>query len=325
MSNGFNEAAAAEAVVDHYYPFWTSLVFQNRTLFDFSSSPYAVDSESTPAHLPRGLIPIDPPVGGKDRKFLILTSSHTASEFTEYDVLPAEGTDAWTQATPAIISVWAPILVTGFAVDDAFGPEDLVGVIARNGEHAAGAIADKIVNTLLGSGTAGLLRWVDETTTVAGVNRTTYAAFGSAETAVNGALTLNDMDDLVEEVCSGDRNAPEEGLEWWVGRNQVTNYRRLAGITGNAHTPESVSPGGTLDLGYTGYAHNGIPIRSIPDFSTTDWVLVHRPSIRIQEIRSLQVRMKDYAGDGDRMILSWRGAPRIDHPQWCGKLTGVTA
>lgn len=323
MSAGMNYTEVANVVATHYYPFWVSIVWQNRVLFDFPSSPYGVDGEVSPDRA--GLIPVDPPVGGINRSFPVLVSSHSAEDFTEYDVIPVESSDSWTTAVPGIISVWEPILVTGFAADAAYGPEDLVGAIARNGEHAAGAIADKINNNILGTAATGLLGWIDDTTSAGGVSRVTYDAWESACTAVSGSLTLEAMDDLVEEVTSGDRNAPQGELEWWTAAGQVTNYRRLAGITGNAHTPEMVTPGGKLDLGYTGYAHNGIPIKAIPDFSTTTWVLVHRPSVRIQEVRPLQVRIKDYAGDGDRMILSWRGALRVNKPHWCGKLTSVTA
>lgn len=323
MSSGMNYSEIANVVATHYYPFWVSIVWQNRVLFDFPSSPYATDMEVSPG--PKGLIPIDPPVGGINRSFPVLVGTHEAEEFTEYDPIPTETSDSWTTAVPGIISVWEPILVTGFAADSAYGPEDLVGVIARNGEHAAGAIADKINNLILSTAATGLLGWIDDTTSAGGISRVTYDAWESAVTAVGGALSLEAMDDLVEEVTSGERNAPESELEWWVPRNQVTNYRRLAGITGNAHTPEVVSPGGALDLGYTGYSHNGMPIRSIPDLSTTTLLLVHRPSVRIREVRSLQVRIKDYAGDGDRMILSWRGALQVAKPHWCGKLTSVTA
>ena len=322
--SGLNEAAVANATVDHYYDYWASLVFFNNSLFEFPSTPYAIPGETYDG--PHGLIPVDPPTGGKSEKFLVLTSSHSASEFSEYDAIPTETSDSWTEATLSTISVWEPILVTGFAADDARGPEDLIGVIARNGENAARAIRDKINTKLLGTGVKGLLGWIDDSTAAGGISRTTYTAWKSAVTDVSGVLTIEDMDDLVETVTSGDRQAPESGLEWWTAAGQITNYRRLAGITNSmAQVPEMVMPGGVLDLGYTGFSHGGIPIRKIPDFDTTTWLLVHRPSIRIKEKRSLQVRYKDYQGDGDRMLMSWRGSLEVLNAHWCGKLENVTA
>lgn len=321
---GMGVTELANAVVEHYYDRWASLVFFNNSLFDFPNTPYAIEGENYPG--PHGLIPVDPPVGGVSERFLILASSHSAEEFDEYDVPPTESSDAWIYAEPDIISVWEPILVSGFAADDAYGPEDLIGAIAKNGENAAKAIRDKVNNLLLGTGVKSLTGWIDDSTAAGGINRTTYAAWQSAVTDVSGVLTLEDMDDLVEEVTSGDRQANITDLEWWVPANQRTNYRRQAGIVGAlARVPEQVTPGGKLDLGYTDYGHNGIPFRVIPDMATTELYLVHKPSIRIQEKRSLQIRFKDYQGDGDRMLMSWRGGLRIEEAFKCGKLENVTA
>ena len=325
MGAGLDFADLANAVTEHNYDFWADLTFRNNSLFDFASSPYAIPGEDYEGE--HGAIPIDGPVGGETERFMVLAASHTATEFTEYDVIPEETSDTWIYAEPGVISVWEPILVTGFAKDSAYGPEDIVGVIERNAENAARAIRDKINTLIMGTGAKSLTGWIDNSTAAGGINRTTYSAWQSAVTAVGGVLTMEDMDDLVETVCDADRGALEDDLEWWTCRGQRTNYRRLAGIGGAlAQVPQQVqSTGGKLDLGFSEFSHNGIPIRAFPDMTTTEWYLVHKPSIRIQEKRGLTVVLKDYQGDGERLLMSWRGSLRIGQPNKCGKLETVTA
>lgn len=325
MPTGIGVTEIANAVVEHNFDYWCELIFNNNVLFDFPNTPYSVPGEIYNG--PQGILPVKPPVGGVSERFLVHTSSHSAAAFTEYDALPTAGSDAWIFATPDTTSIWTSVLMTGWAKDEARGPEDLIQVLTKNVENAARAVRDVINTTFLGTGASCLQQWVDSTTTCAGVNRTTYSAFGAAETAVSGVLTLESMDDLVETVTSGDRQAPINELEWWFPANQITNYRRLSGVSGaRAVVPEmSVVNGGNLDLGYTSYSHQGIPIRMIPDLTTTVVCLIHKPDWYVQEKRSLQLVEKPYSGDGSLFALSWRGDLICQAPQKQGKLTGLTA
>ena len=323
-------AAIANAVVENYFGSAVRLTFENRTLFDFQNSPYNLDDPDSSA--PRGILGIQPPEGGVSDRFSVLASTdQAAEEFTEYAPLGAAGNDTWVNAQPGVISVWAPVLTTGFAMDAAKGPEDLVNVIEQNLVTAFGKIADKINSVALGSTAKGIVGAIDDTTTYGGLSRTTYAAWQSVVTAAGGALTLAQMENTLESMQSGNRNASTEGLpEIWCERNQMTNYRRLAGAVGNAEMIQHAQPtGGHLDLGVTTLAFNGMMFRHLPGLNNQTMLFPYlgrsREQIYFKEKRSLQVEFSPYSGDGTLLKASWRGMLVVKQPNLCGKIETITA
>ena len=326
-----DEAALANAVIDNYFFPVVRLTFENRTLFDFQNSPYNLDDPDSGA--PTGILPIIGPDGGLTDKFPVMESTtHAATEFTEYAALGATGADSWVMAQPGVISVWEPMLTTGFAQDDAYGPADLVGIIEQNMRTAFGKLADKINSVLLGASAKGIVGAIDNSTAYGGLNRTTYAAWQSVVTAAGGALAMSHLEDTLESMQNGNRNASEEGLaEIWAPRNQMTNYRRKAASVGAlAEVPQSApATGGHLDLGVSSLAFNGLNFRHLPGLSTTTLLIPYlgrnRDQIYIKEKRSLKVEVKPYAGDGVLAAVSWRGMLVVKQPNLCGKIETITA
>jgi len=306
-------AATANVVLDHNVDYLQSLVFANG-LCDATG----VASENYNG--PTGLIPILPTnAGGRDHSYRVKVSSGAAVEFTEYDE-PVDATgDAYILCQPGTISIWEQVLTTGFAQDAAHGPEDLYNFLVEGMSEAARSMNDKLSNLLLGSGTNGLLTWIDDTATAGGISRGSYAAHGSYTTDMSTAkITESALATVVDAVISPDRGARKGELEWWTSATQARIYRKLPD-GGQRFYPGAGAP---MDLTYDAdkLSFDGIPIRVIPDLVSSAWLLVHRPSVKIEQIRPLTVKNKFYPGDGDRLLMSWRGKPRVEKTHWCGKL-----
>jgi hypothetical protein len=322
--------AIANAVLDAYERRLVRLVFANRFLFDFPSSPYAEEglADGPEADVPRGLLPVKPPTGGKSNKLIALASTtQAATELTEYGAPGVAGSDTIINPEPGTISAIIPVNVTGFALDDADGEEDMIGIVERGFSTAFKALGDYINNVLMGTSVKGLFGAIDSTTAYGGINRGTYTAWASHENTSGGLLSEAILEDIYYAVTGGDRRANPERLLWAFPTNQIKRYAQMARATSNnaAVVKMVMADGRQVDLGASGYSYMGRPIKDFPDAPTTQIALIETSEIHIQEKRSLTVEPKPYSADGNLWHVTWRGRLMLPNPHQCGSASGLTA
>jgi hypothetical protein len=326
-------AELANTVLSRYWPLLTRTTFSNRSLFDFASSPYvAAPGEDGPEeNIPRGLLPIEPPEGGlSDIMFIETSTTHAPSAMTEFGVPGATGSDVISSAVPGAINAWIPVGVTGFSLDavkNAGSEIDLINHVGncfisafkRLGDFINGVICGTTVNSISGA--------QDATTQYAALNPAVLTQWAAHENTTGGLLTEAILEDVWGEVTGGNRRARPQDLVWGMESHQIRRYRAIGRmISGNAGVQKVfLANGGQLDLGYSGIEYNGRPILDIPDMPTTEVWLMNTAQIRIKEIRSLQVAVKPYAGDGELFYASWRGRLMYPNKQQSGKASGLTA
>jgi hypothetical protein len=326
-------ADLASTVLSRYWPLLTRTTFSNRSLFDFTSSPYAAAAgEDGPEEgIPRGLLPIEPPEGGlSDIMFIETSTTHAPSAMTEFGVPGATGADVISNAVPGAINAWIPVGITGFSLDavrNAGSDIDLINSVGNHFVSAFKRLGDFINGVLCGTTVNSLSGAMDATTQYAGLNPAVLTQWAAYENTTGGLLTEAIMEDVWGEVTGGNRRAEKQDLAWGMETHQLKRYRAIGRmISGNAGVQKVVlANGGMLDLGYSGQEYNQRPILDIPDMPTTEVWLMNTRQILIKEIRSLQVVVKPYAGDGELFYASWRGRLMYPNKHQSGKASALTA
>lgn len=307
----------------------TSLVFSNKSLFDFSGYPMPGGDGNEPGYgLPKGLFPVLPSRGGKNWNWPVLYDIEDAETYSEGQGAPAPGSTTPLMASLAYSNgyVQRSIEISGHAIDAARDEGEIVDMFSTEIAGAAERIVDLINVNALGTGTASLGLGIDSAGTYAGLDRSTRTRWGSYEAAVSAALSRSALDDAVEALCDNDRGARIEDLLILCPVNQLTNHGALAGVASTtAMIPINAPGGGKLDLGFTGHSHQGIPMVGIPDMTNTEIFIVHRPSIYWVLHRPLRIEAKPSEGDSMKWLLTCSIIPVVHRPHLCGKLTGVTA
>lgn len=326
-------AELASTVLQRYWPLLTRTTFSNRTLFDFSSTPYAAKAgeDGPEENIPRGLLPVDAPEGGlSDTMFIETSTTHAATAMTEFGVPGATGHDTISNAVPGVISGWIPVGVTGFSLDAVRNSGRDIDLIDHVGAHFISAfkrLGDYINNVLCGVTVNSLSGAMDATTQYAALNPAVLTQWAAYENTTGGLLTEAIMEDVWGEVVGGNRRAEKGDLVWCMETHQLKRYRAIGRmISGNAGVQKVVlADGRNLDLGYAGESYNNRPILDIPDMPTTEVWLMNTRDVRIKEVRSLQVAVKPYAGDGELFYASWRGKLMYPNKHQSGKASALTA
>jgi len=326
-------ADLASTVLSKYWPLLTRTTFANRSLFDFSSTPYAAAAgeDGPEENIPRGLLPVEPPEGGlSDIMFIETSTTHAASAMTEFGVPGATGADVISNAVPGTISAWIPVGVTGFSLDavrNAGSEVDLINHVAQHFISAFKNLGDFINNVLCGVTVNSLSGAMDSTTQYAALDPAVLTQWAAYENTTGGLLTEGIIEDVWGNVTGGNRRARPQDLVWAMESHQLRRYRAIGRmISANAGVQKVVlANGGVLDLGYSGLEYNGRPILDIPDMPTTEVWLMNTSQVRIKEVRSLQVVVKPYAGDGELFYASWRGKLMYPNKQQSGKASALTA
>lgn len=326
-------ADLASTVLDTYYPLLTRTTFNNRTLFDFSSTPYAAlaGEDGPEENTPRGLLRIEPPEGGlSDKMFIETSTTHAGAELTEYGAISATGVDTISVAEPGVISAQIPIALTGFtrdAVRNAGRDKDLIDHIGQHFISAFKKLGDYINGILCGTTVKSISGALDSTTQYAGLNPAVLTQWAAYENTDGGILSEAHLEAVWSAVTGGDRRAAKGDLVWGMAYSMLKRYRAIGRMTSsNAGVQKVVlADGGVLDLGYSGEAYNNRPILDIPDMPTTEVWLLNTSQIHIKEVRSLQVAVKPYAADGELLQATWRGKLMFPNKNQAGKASGLTA
>lgn len=212
------------------------------------------------------------------------------------------------------------------------GQAQYFGAVALELTEALNGVRDAVMTQWLGSSGEGWELAVDSTGTYANLAHNTTTGWDSQEDAINAALSYAALDDLREELRNVERRGRPNAL--FCAENQISNYTRLSGpgvrttFTLNADAKgNNFDPGAARD----GVSFGGIPIYSVPDMTTTVWIMTQIENWMI-------LNHERVAGDGGwRSVEIPRGGHQQDFnisyfgvlchtdPFRSGKLTGVTA
>lgn len=306
-----------------YEPKLADLVFQNDYLMQLPGAPAEEIQDVGQAVKPRGLFPVIPSRGGTSYNWPVRSATTAAAAYAAGDAAPTPGNNTYQMASLAYSAgyFWRGVEIQGHAVDALKDEGAIIDAIDAEIMAAARAMQDIINTTFMGAGHLELA--VDSAGTYAGIDRGAVPGWLSYESNVAGALSLAALRDLVEALCDNDRGARIQDLVLLMPVNQVTNYAALAGA--GAGIPQVVQSGGKLDLGFSGYSFQTIPIYGIPDMTDTIVLAVHRPSIRWVMHRPLRFELKATTADTTAWLMTVALQLAVEQPNLCGKLTGVTA
>jgi len=317
------------SVIERYGPYFVRLPFANRTFIDFQGSHYNdALSDGPEANTASGILPIIPPEQGWDKLQIVTSTSHQATELTEFGVPGASGVDTAVDAEPGVISAWIPVVLTGFADDELRNApmENKIGWVKNQFAGAFKQLGDYVNGALLGSTVKGIIGAIDDATAYGGVDPGVYTAWQSYVNKTGGVISLSILDDVWYSVTGGDRQASESDLIWLAPSNQIKRVKQMGDmLSANAEMQTVImADGRTLELGRKNVSYNA-PFVKIPDMSTTDIVLFNTLGAHIQEVRSLRVDAKNYGGDGLQYYVSWRGKLVIPNKNKSGKAEGLDA
>ncbi len=302
-------------------------VFKNQSLFDFSSYPLsAADPAAVGYGTVKGLFPVVQSKGGNSWNWNVAIASGAAEAYVEGQGAPAPGNTTMLMAELAYSGGYfqRTIELTGHLLDQCRDEAEILNAFDVEYTKAVESIIDGINTTMLGASWLRLA--VDSAGIYAGINRSTYAAWGAWENALNGALSRSALDDMVEAVTDNDRGASEKDLLFLGPRNQLTNHGALAGVASTTATiPINAAGGGNLDMGFATHSHAGIPMIGLPDAEDTEVLLIHRPSFYGVMHRAPQIEAKPTAGDTYQWLLTCCLILVCERPFLCAKQTGVTA
>ena len=302
-----------------YNPYLSKLTFFNSYMLQV---PGAAEADGD---VPKGLFPVVPSQKGKNHRWPVEAATGAAVALAEGQAWPAPGNNTYLQAyIPYSVGYYArTVEITGQAIDAAMGEAEIIAALDGELVSAHKAFEDALNLAALGTGAMGIQLAIDSAGTYAGINRSTYSAWGAHETALGGAMSRSAMRDEVEALLDNDRGARHGDLVIGCPVNQISNIHALGGA--GAGVPLNTAGGQHLDLGYTGQSFEGIPIIGIPDMTDTVLLVVHRPSCawvmhKAPEVIKIQTGRYSY---GYALVGSFIFV--VKQPNLCAKVTGITA
>jgi hypothetical protein len=191
----------------------------------------------------------------------------------------------------------------------------------------------KAEQTLLGSSASiGIAGIVDNSGTYAGLNASTVTQWAGEENAVSGALTIAAMNTLYIEMisASGGSSVPRGAspTNWLMPPNQVNNYSGLGDGRATTGSVWRVTSNGGADFGVlrpSGMAHNGLPIVSVENITSTEVYLVDVTDIELIVAKDWEVELIPTNPENAQYQVSFWLAHKFTRRNHHGKMTAVTA
>lgn len=289
----------ANAIREAYEPGFNEAVFRNNSLmslFNWTESP-----------------------GDTAHRWKLNSAGNDSVEvFTENGVQPAAGNQTWVNAALPWTYFRGMAQVTGHARDAL--RSRWIDAIDEEFTLLRADLVDLITTSFMYS-TYGLELAVDFGAAYAGITRNGAAGyFESTETDVAGAISTDDLLNLMETIRDNDKGGQPDVI--LVPHNQATRIYNLAG----PHTIFNANPSDKAP-GLMSQTFNNIPIVALPDWTdTVAMALDRRPGNWGAKIhRPFSVKEMAPVNDSDVYQVSWAGCLACHQPKFQGKLTGLTA
>jgi hypothetical protein len=167
----------------------------------------------------------------------------------------------------------------------------------------------------------------------ASLSRSTYASLVSQETAGGASTpTLAQLEDLIEGMQNVTYGPVAiEDMAWIMARNQLTQVARLGSNLAYNSTfatmTTSLDSNAPIDLdrAHRTETIGGIPVVVLPDFSTTDILLVNRKKIKVFNWAPLEIIPKDIAAAEQSWLLTMGASLVVLDPRQQSKIDNLSA
>lgn len=197
-------------------------------------------------------------------------------------------------------------------------------------DKAARSLRDLATTSML----TDLVALVDSTSAFsdASLSRTTYPGLVSYEASTVGTLTeahLQVMVEALRDVTYGP--VRDEDMVFVMAANQWGHVSRFAGPAAYnatfATSSFALDGTGNIDSGITHRVktYEGIDILVVPDFSTTDILLLDRSKVKVHYWSPVTIKPVSVFALEQAWIISIGTAIELSNPRNAGKLPGVTA
>lgn len=272
--------------------------------------------------------PETPPAGDKFL-YRVNVTGHTAEIFTEGQVSPAPTSSAVVIASASYVYGRVITKISGMLMDALQGlPGEMFNIIDENFSDAAMDTADILSTTFLStSAPAGLLLAVDSAGTYFGINRSTYAGWGSDEQAGGGAaITMAMIQASLQAIRDNERGYRGPKI-MWAPENQGTRIVNLVGVPGaaNAAYRTTYENGLTLQPDMDQVQINAsTKLVTLPDLTDTEVVITPAGEIKMVLRRGLQVKLIQ-PGEDDTYQISMGMLQVVKRPHLCSKITNLLA
>lgn len=269
---------------------------------------------------------VQAPAGSQITKGHTVSVDSNSEAYTYDDPMPVANTltDVKPYFTKDPYQTAARVFKVNLDYMGSVGGEPGIDAVGQTLENAAKDHWDLVNRTFI----TDLTAQIDSASTYsdAALNRSTYTALASYETAVGGALTLAVMEDMLEAMLDNDRGGRLDDYALLMPYNQKTNLSRLGAGSGAGYNIQ-LAPGGTMDIGRLASLEtwNGVPIVPTHDMDNSTILMVHRPSTKIYWTRQLTITEKEEAADTMLFHLTSNWNIVTWNPKMSGKLGTLTA
>jgi len=265
-------------------------------------------------------------------KWNVAYSGGTAEIFTEGQALPAVTKQSYAQASLDAFYARGLFSVTGHVKDNmakgGFYDDPASVEQALMQSDVLKKIEDELVGSTQDRGIAAI---IDATGTYAGLSQSTYSAWASEENGSISTLDIADLEDLYEELVSaaGGSSVPRGATPTHVlmPPNQVTNYGRTIGPAATSGGVFRINSNTGFDAGLvrSTMSFQGMPVVQVSGITTTEAYMVDINDMTLLVHRDL--RIDPVLGNPEEEIyqVSTAVCLKVEHRNWHGKLTGITA
>jgi hypothetical protein len=271
--------------------------------------------------------------GGYPQSWALVTAANTSAEsFVEGQALPASGKQSYarTSLNPFFVRVVAE--ASGHVMDQVAHGGVYLDPVQDALEKGTLDLFKKFEDSLVGTTQdQGVQSVIDSGDTYAGLAPGTYTTHASIETAVAGALSFTALEDNIETGAISAMAAPTHILSC---QNQITNYKRLLGVSaGNSAVTAVRFDGSATDFGIGGpnefmggLQYQGRPWIGVSGLTQTVILMLDmRDDLAIELYRTPRVEPLAKTDDGQKWAISMAGAIVCKTRRRHIKLTGVTA
>lgn len=265
-------------------------------------------------------------------KWNVVYSGGTAEIFVEGQALPAVSRQSMATASLDAFYVRGLFGITGHVKDNAAkgGFYDDPATVER--ALMESDVLKKIEDNLLGSTQdQGIAAIIDSTGTYAGLSQSTYSAWASEENGSISTLNVANLEDLYEELVSaaGGSSVPRGNPPTHVlmPPNQVTNYIRTIGGSATSGGVLRIQAGQPFDAGFVRErtTFQGLPVAEIAGITSAEAYMVDINDMTLLVHRDLRIDPVVGSPEEENYQVSTAVCLKVEHRNWHGKMTGITA
>lgn len=267
--------------------------------------------------------------GGSDPfKFNIKTATGTAAVFSEGDTISTYYSDTHAQGSVAPFYIREPIAQSGRVLDSVKKNGGYIDILAAEIQSAVLNVNKEAETQLLGStADRGVSSIIDSSATYAGLTVAGNSTHASLVTAVNGALTVQALENMHASLRGSSYGALPDFILAPVG--QTTSYIRTIGPGAN-----NTLNAGRFDL-QSGKPFDAGVLSRAPQYAGMEWVEVHdltsselimgeRRYMQLWVHRDIQIDPLAKTNDDNYLQVSWAGALVVPRRRSFGRMTGLT-